>query len=78
MDDRYQFKASALRHGRCQGGPTDGRMLAHHEDVYRLAYDKATGRSFPGMLASTQPWISFGEYHWKSGGWVWQAANRAE
>lgn len=79
VGDRYQFRASDLRYGVCVGGPTDGKMLAHHEPTYRLAISVMhPGRSYPGMQASTDPDIKFGVYYWHGRVWMWEKKPEGE
>lgn len=61
-----------IYYGLCQGGPFNKKHLAHHREVFPIAIDKRTRKAIPAMVASADPEIAFGEYHFKNGVWVWQ------
>lgn len=70
MGERYEFGASDLRYGACVGGPMDGKMLAHHAPVYRVAINGS--RLMPGIQSSADPDIKFGQYTFEEGKWHWK------
>lgn len=71
MGEKHEFRASDLRYGVCVGGPTDGRMLAHHEPIYRLAINVVSGKSLPGVVIIGDLWVKFGEYRFEDRKWHW-------
>lgn len=61
-----------INYGLCQGGPFNKKHLADHREVFPLAIDRQTRKAIPAMVASNNPDIPFGEYHFVDGGWVWK------
>jgi hypothetical protein len=58
-------------YGPCHGGPYDKRNLVHHEAVRRIAFSTSTGKALPALVASDDPDVEFGEYHWTGKAWLW-------
>lgn len=58
-------------YGRCEGGPFNKKNLAHHGEVYRIAVQQSSGKAVPGLVASEDPDIEFGEYRWGGKAWIW-------
>jgi hypothetical protein len=58
-----------MNYGRCQGGPYDGRQIAHPESVMRVAIDKVTKRVDPAVIAGSG--FEFGAYRWDGKLWQW-------
>lgn len=61
-----------ISYGLCHGGPFNNKHLAHHGEVFPLAIDKTLRRANPGMVASADPNVAFGAYHFADGAWNWQ------
>lgn len=68
-----QMKEDLMNSGKCVGGPFDGRRLHHTGPSYRIAiHHGARVPAIPGMVASADPGIEFGTYHFTGDGqWHW-------
>lgn len=60
-----------MNHGHCQGGPYDGRPIAHPEPTMRVAINKHTNKSPPSVLGGDD--YKFGLYRWNGKNWTWEA-----
>jgi hypothetical protein len=61
-----------INYGLCHGGPYNKKNLADHREVFPVAIDKTMRRASPGMVASADPNVVFGAYHFADGVWTWR------
>lgn len=60
-----------INYGLCHGGPYNMKHLADHREVFPVAIDATTRKANPGMVASADPNIKFGAYHFADSIWTW-------
>lgn len=59
-----------MNYGPCDGGPWDGKKLAHPETVCDVAFEVWSRKITAGVQRGT-PGYEHGEYTWSEGKWHW-------
>jgi hypothetical protein len=59
-----------MNYGPCDGGPWDGKKLAHPEAVCDVPIEVWSRRITAGVQRGA-PGYEFGEYHWGGKAWIW-------
>lgn len=60
-----------LHYGTCEGGPWNGKQMAHATDIFRVAVDKHTKKAVPAVQTGLE--YEAGRYRFEDGRWRWEA-----
>lgn len=65
-----------MNYGTCDGGPWNGKHLAHHEPVFVVPIERATRRVVVAVQPGTKGYL-FGQYAYQGMAWHWSPPDSA-